>query len=59
MKDPIDLGQLEDVDDEQLEFLEQILKRELDGMSEAQERLRMAIAAIRLQRQGRGRKKRR
>ncbi len=50
MKDPVDLDQLENLDDEQLEFVEQILMRELQGLGQAQERLRVALAAIKLRR---------
>ena len=50
MKDPVDLDQLENLDDEQLDFIEQILMRELQGLGQAQERLRVALAAIKLRR---------
>lgn len=50
MKDPVDLDQLEDLDDDQLEFVEQILMRELQGLGQAQERLRVALATIKLKR---------
>ncbi|MGI9502546.1 MAG: hypothetical protein ACR2RE_05775 [Geminicoccaceae bacterium] len=51
MKDPVDLDQLENLGDDQLDFIEQILMRELQGLGQAQERLRIALAAIKLQRQ--------
>ena len=59
MKDPVDLDQLENLDDDQLDFIEQILMRELHGLGQAQERLRIALAAIKLQRQNnkKGKKK--
>lgn len=57
MKDPIDLNQLEDIDDDQLDFIEQVLLRELHGLGAAQERLRVALAAIKLKRQGGSKKK--